>query len=341
MKGKTTRSPRGASLSELKSSLNTAGPGPLYLLYGNESMLIDRAAGMISGAAIQGTDSAMNHEVFSGEDSDARSIAAAAAAYPMLGERRLVVVRDAGKIGEAGPLLSYLDDPSPTTTLVFISQKPDFRQKLFQALKDKAFLLECKTPYDDRIGAWIASEVAETGKKISPEAAELLRLSAGRSLSEIDNELQKLYTFVGARNEVTRDDVAAVVGVSREYNIFDLQRALGESDAARALGIVYKMLDRGETMTGSIVQMTHYFGRLWLLAGAGGGNARTLPGVNPYFLREYLDAARRFPPRRLEKCFMALRDADLKLKTSSGTPRQIMTLLVLHITNTPESADGG
>jgi len=341
MKRKKAPAPGGASLEDLRNSLDSGGPGPLYLLYGNEPLLMDRAAGLITAAVTGGTGPALNHDVFSGEDSDARSVAVAAAAYPMLGERRLVFVRDAEKLGDPGPLVSYLADPSPATTLVFLSHKPDFRQKIFQAIREKAFLVECKTPYDDRIGAWIENEVKHAGKSITPEAAELLRLSAGRSLGEIWNELEKIATFVGGRREITRDDVAAVVGVSRQYNIFDLQRMLGKSDTAGALGIVFKMLERGENMTGPIVQMTHYFGKLWVLAGAGGdsADARARIGVNPYFLREYLDASRRYPPRRLERCFLALREADLRLKTSAGTPRQIMTLLILTLTRDPESAD--
>jgi len=341
MKKKKAPSPRGASLADLRASLASDGPGPCYLLYGNEPFLIDRAAAMITRAAVGGDDTGMNQEVFSGEDSDARSIAVAAAAYPMLGERRLVVVRETEKLGDPGPLTSYLADPNPTTTLVFISAKPDFRQKLFQGIRERARLVECRTPYDDRIAAWIESEVRDAGRSITPEAAELLRLSTGRSLGEIWNELEKIHTFVGERKKITREDVAAVVGVSRQYNIFDLQRALGKSDTAGALEIIYKMLERGENMTGPVVQLTHYFGKLWILAGTGGNRAeaRARLGINPYFMQEYLDASRRYPARRLERCFLALREADVRLKTSAGTPRQIMTLLILHLTDVPETAE--
>jgi len=336
MKNVSARAPRGPSQRELETLIRTSGPGPLYLLHGNEPLLIDRAAALITRSVTAGDDSGMNHQVFSAEDSDARSIATAAAAYPMLGERRLVVVRECEKLRDTDTLVAYVRDPSPTTTLLFITTKPDFRQKLFLALRDKAFILECRTPYDDRMGAWIEEEVRGSGRSISPEAAELLRLSAGRSLSEIGNELEKVYTYVGEKRAITREDVAAVVGVSRQANVFDLHRALGESDTARALGIVFRMLERGENMTGTLVQMTHYFGRLWLLAGGGGsGNSAgvaALLGVKPYFVREYVDAARHYPAARLERCFLALREADLKLKSSGGTPRQIMTLLILRIT---------
>jgi DNA polymerase-3 subunit delta len=344
MKTKSARPSKGPSFADLRNSLGSAGPGSLYLLYGNEPLLIDRAVDAIIASAAGGTAPATNHETYSGEESDARSIAVAAAEYPMLGERRIILVREAEKLREPSTLISYISDPSPTTTLVFVSSKPDFRQKLFLALKEKAFLLECRTPYDDRIGEWIESEVEGAGKRIRPDAAELLRLSAGRSLGEIANELEKLHTFVGEKKEITREDVAAVVGVSHQYNSFDLHRAIGRDDTARALGIVYKMLDRGENMTGCIVQMTHYFGKLWLLAGSGGGggtaNAAALIGVKPFFVGEYLEALRRYPPSRLERCFLALRDADLRMKTSSGTVRQIMTLLILHLTGTTDDRSG-
>jgi len=336
VKGAGQRSGKGASLGDLEASIRTAGPGPLYLFYGNEPLLIDRAVAVVARSVLKGEEPGLNHEAFTGEDADPGGIAAAAAAYPMLGERRLVVVRESEKLRDTEPLVSYLRDPSPTTTLVFVSPKPDFRQKLFATLKEKAFVLECRTPYDDRVGAWIESEVRGSGRRITPEAAELLRLSAGRSLSEIGNELEKLYTYAGPKKDITRDDVAAVVGVSRQANTFDLHRALGASDTAGALGIVYRMLDRGENMTGCLVQMTHYFARLWLLAAGGSKNpagVAALLGVKPFFVREYLDAAENYPPRRLERCFLALREADRKLKTSGGTPRQIMTLLILHITH--------
>ncbi len=260
----------------------------------------------------------------------------------MLGTKRLVIVKDVEKLGETGALEDYVRNPSPTTVLVLLSPKPDFRQKLFQALKEKAVLVECRTPYDDRIGAWIEAEVRGVGKSMEAEGVELLQLSVGGSLAELSNELEKLYTFAGDRKEITAGDVAAVVGVSRQFSVFDLQRALGEMNTRAALGVLGRMIDGGENMTKCIAQLTKYFEKLWLLpdSALNQETAAAMLGIKPFFVREYLAARRKFTATRLDDCFLALREADLALKSSGGTPRQIMTLLVHSITrNTPEPED--
>ncbi len=329
------------SFESFRRSLEKGESAPVYLIHGNEPLLIDRAAEMIGRVAAAGDPSGMNREVFPGEESESREVALTAAAYPMLGTKRLVIVKDAEKLGDTEPLEAYVRNPSPTTILVVISSKPDFRQKLFQVLKEKAVLVECKTPYDNRIGAWIEAEVGDAGKSIDPEGAELLRLSVGSSLAELSNELEKLYTFMGERKAIGAGDVAAVVGVSRQFSVFDLQRALGELNTRNAMAVIGGMIDGGENMTQCVAQLTKYFEKLWLLPGAGVGQneAAALLGVNPFFVREYLAARRKFSAARLEDCFLALREADLALKSSGGTPRQIMTLLVHAITRNSAAAE--
>lgn len=330
------------SFSLLRRSLDAGDPAPVYLIHGNEPLLIDRATEMIGRVAAAADPSGMNRQVFPGEETEAREIALAASAYPMLGGKRLVIVKDAEKLTDTEALEAYVRNPSPTTVLVVVAPKPDFRQKLFLALKEKAVLVECRRPYDDRIGAWIEAEVRGVGKSIEAEGVEVLQLSVGSSLAELSNELEKLYTFVGERKEITAGDVASVVGVSRQFSVFDLQRALGEMNPRAALGVLGRMIDGGENMTKCVAQLTKYFEKLWLLPGSAVDQdaAAALLGVKPYFVREYLAARRKFSAVRLDDCFLALRDADLALKSSGGTPRQIMTLLVHAITRkTPETED--
>lgn len=343
MARQTTYRQREDPVDSLRQSLTKGDPAPVYFVYGNEPLLIERAADMISRAAAAGDPGGMNRNVFRGEESDAREIALAAAAYPMLGSRRMVIVREAEELGDTGPLEEYIRNPSPATTLLMISQKPDFRQKLFGLLKEKALLVECRTPYDDRISGWIEAEVRSTGKTIDPEAAELLRVSVGGSLAELSNELEKLYTYAGERKLIEAADVAAVVGVSRQFSIFDLQRALGERNARAAFGVAGRMIDAGENMTRCVAQLTHWIEKLWLLPASGIGQeeAAALIGVRPFFAREYIAARRNFPASLLNQCFLALRDADLALKTSAAGPRQVMTVLIHAITrNSAGEGDG-
>ncbi len=340
MAKKTSYRQAGETFEALRQSLQQGEPASVYLIHGNEQLLIDRAAALIGERSAAGDPSGMNRQSFDGAEADPREIALAASAYPMLGSRRLVIVKDADKLNSTEPIEAYLADPSPTTTLVLIASRPDFRQKLFQAAKERAVLVECRAPYDDKIASWIEAEIASAGRSLDAEGIELLRISAGTSLAELSQELEKLYTYVGARKGITAGDVAAVVGVSRQFSVFDLQRALGSRDARSALAILARMIDAGENMTKCIAQLTGYFEKLWLIpaAGLGQDQAASLLGVRPFFVREYLAARRNFTDGMLSDCFLALRDADLALKSSGGTAPAIMTELLHTITRTPQAA---
>lgn len=329
---------KGESFRSLEEALGRDHFSSVYLLHGNEPFLIERAVDLIVDRALGRGGDRLNLQVFAAEESDAREITLSALAYPMLGGRRVVVVKDVEKVRDAERLAAYVADPNPSTVLVLTCAKTDFRQKLFQALQKTAFLLECRTPYDDRIPGWIESEVKRAGKEITPEAAALIHFSVGKSLSDIGRELEKLHLYVGGRNVIDADDVAAVVGVSRNFSIFDLQRAVGLRDAGTALDILARMIDRGENMTGCIVQLTRYFEKLWLLPDrpCPPSEAASLIGVREFFAGEYVAARRRYTSSQIEDSFRALRDADVRLKSSGGTPRLIMTLL-LHRILRPET----
>jgi DNA polymerase-3 subunit delta len=252
-----------------------------------------------------------------------------------MADRRAVVVRSAERIRNAEPLLAYLKSPSPTTVLVLLSAKPDFRLKLFQALKAAGSVVECKTPYDSAIPAWIESEAARRGKSITPGAAALVHVAAGRSLTAIAAELEKLGVYVGDKPRIDEDDVRMVVGSTKEYTIFDLMNAVGRREEAPSLRILDRMLEQGESMTSCVVQLTKYFQKLWVLGAQGSGPADAAAkslGIHPYFLREYAEAARRHSRGAVERAFAALKEADVALKTSAGTPRTVMTLLIHALT---------
>lgn len=333
-----TYGPRGESFSALEESLGKGNISPLYLIHGNEQLLVDRALDLITTHALGPEKDRLNFQIFSAEDSSPRDIVLAAMAYPMMAGRRVVVVRDIDKLSDTGRLTEYVSDPNPSTVMLLTCVKADFRQKLFQELRKTAFMLDCRTPFDNRIPGWIETEVKRAGKSITPEAAELIHLSAGTSLSEMGNELEKLYLYVGKKRTIDVDDVAAVVGTSRSYSIYDLQRAIGVRDTGRALEILMRMIDHGENMTGVVARLTWYFEKLWLLPDRPGQprDIASLLGIREYFAREYATARRHYSTEEITGCFLALREADLRLKTSGSTNRLIMTLL-LHTIMRPQA----
>lgn len=324
---------RGETFATFENALSKGALANVYLLAGTEQLLVDRAIDMIADLALGSGEDRLNFRTFSGEDADTREIVLAAISYPMFTGKSVVVVRDVGKLRNTERLVAYLSGPSPSTVLVLTSAKPDNRQKLFKLLQEKAFTLSCRPLFDNEVSRWIETEVKRAGRTITPEAAGLMHLSVGNSLAEIRNELDKLYLFTGDKKTIDEDDVASVVGLSRNYSTFELQMAVGLRDVTRSMEILARMIDQGENMTGCVVLMTWYFEKLWRMPDHPGSShdVVALLGVKEFYARQYIAARRNYSEAQIEECFRALRDADMRLKSSRGTPRVIMTLLLHRI----------
>ena len=257
----------------------------------------------------------------------------------MMAERRVVAVREFDKLSNKDPLLSYLGHPSPTTSLVLLSSKPDFRLKIYKTIKESALLVESKPLYESEIAPWIEQRVHQRGKKISLRACQLVQNYVGRSLREIHNEIEKLFIFVGDRKMIEDNDVNEVVGMSRQYNVFELQNAVGMKDLSRALEISGHMLDAGEQAVGLVAMLARYLQKLWIIREAlarqsSKEDIATMLNISPkqmYFLDADLQKARKFTLKELEEGFLLMRDADVRLKTSNGEAKLVITLLFYHL----------
>jgi DNA polymerase-3 subunit delta len=308
---------------------------PLYLFYGEEDFLIDELVGLLTDRAIDPSMRGFNQDVVSARDLDARAIAAMASAYPMMGDRRLVVVRniDALNAKELTALLPSVEQPLVSTILACTAQKPDFRTRFYKAFQANGVTVECKPLYDNQVAGWIGARIRALGKKASPEACQVMQGYVSSSLREIQNEIDKLFTYVGEKREITADDVTQVVGMSKLWNIFELQKAVGQRDIARSLEISQRLLQAGESPIYEIVMLTKYFQKLAILPELASRHRNeyelaSAVGVNKFFLPEYAAAARRYGPADLERCFAALLDADLRMKSSSPDPAALMTELL-------------
>lgn len=308
----------------------------MYLFSGEEDFLIDETVDALIDAAVEREARSFDLDILHGSDVDGSEIAVRASAYPLAGKWRVVVVREFEKAANKDALIPYLENPSGSTILVIIASRRDDRLKIFKVLKDKSVILECKPLYEDKIPSWIDRRIEQKGKKASPEACQLIQSRVGTSLRGIQNEIDKIFTFVAGRNNVEVEDVAAVVGISRQYNVFELQRAVGQHRVEKALEILGRMLEEGEQPTGIIVTLSRFFQKLWVYpdlraTAASDSQLAASIGVNPYFLRDYAEAARHYSPARVEQILSSLLEADIKIKTSAGTHETIMTMLLYEI----------
>jgi len=328
----------GPTYAELEAELKSGKVLPVYLLYGEEDFLVDQALGGILDAALGGGDRGFNLDVMRGGDDDARDIIARASSFPMMADRRVVVVRDADKMSGREPefVASYVDHPLSSTCLVLVATKPDFRKKPFSTLRKAGGAVEFKRLYDNQVSSWITDRLRQAGRRIEPEAAKLLAAYAGTSLREVNNELDKLSILAGDQKEITEDDVSAVVGMSREFSIFELQRALGRRQTARAVSIIDRMLGAGERVPAIIASLTTYFVTLWKLhdmrrRGVSPGDQAAVARVNPFFMKEYIEALEATTAADCERAFLHLAQVDEVTKSSSMDTRQVMLTMVIRL----------
>ena len=335
----------GPSYAELLSHLKSGKLLPAYLLFGEEDFLLEQGLDAILAAAFGKEDRSFNLDVVYGGEITPRDLLGRLSSLPMMGERRVVVVRDSDKLLKETlePLTAYLENPAPTTCLVMTGVKPDFRKKPFPGMKKEGMAFEFRPLYEDRIPGWIDAYVRKSGRRIDAAGAKLLAAQAGNSLREVQNEIEKLCIYVNQRNAITEDDVAAVVGMSKEFTVFELQKALGLRDAARAVAITDRMIETGEKLPGVIAALTAYFTLLWKCHDMrrDGVGPKEWPGkarINPYFLSDYTKAVEVTSAQGVERAFLHLARADEQSKTTGAEDIDVMHALVLNICRGAEEA---
>jgi DNA polymerase-3 subunit delta len=332
-----------SSYDDLLLELRSKSLRPVYLFHGEEDFLSDEATEAVIHAALAEGERAFNLDIVYGSNADAREIISHASSYPVRAEHRVVVVRELERLPENELLAGYIQNPLSSTCLILVSAKPDFRKKPYVTARQNGMVVECKPMYESNIPAWIARRVRQQGKEIDPEACRVLLAYTGSSLREIQNEIDKLFVFVGEKTAISSDDIVSVVGRSKEFNVFELQRALGARNAGDATEIMERMLNAGESPTVIIIMLTRYFTLLWKLTelrkkGMTGKELASRLRINPYFLTEYTDAVGRYTVAEIERSFDLLASADERLKSTSTDPKLVMQLLILGLAGQEELA---
>ena len=326
----------GLTYDDLQRSLSEGRFAPVYLFHGGEDFLSSEATQSVIDSALSTNERGFNLDVVYGSEADAREIILHALSFPMMAERRVVIVRDVDKLANKELLSTYIENPSPTTSLVLVSTKPDFRKKPYATAKRTGNVFEFKPLYENQVPSWVVKRVRQQGKEIESDASKMLTAHIGTSLREIQNELNKLYIFIGDRKLITETDIRAVVGVSKEFNIFELQKTLGARNLRRSVEILERMLNAGESGTMIVFMLTRYFLALWRLSdlqrhGSSHNAIAEAVNINPYFLKEYQEAARLFAPSDIENAFVLLAEADEQLKFTSVDEKQVMHGLIVRL----------
>ena len=314
---------------------------PVYFLMGEEPYFIDAIADYIAENALPEQEKAFNQAVMYGKDTSVYSVLDAAKRFPMMSQRQVVIVKEAQNLKEIDKLQFYVEKPLNSTVLVVCHKdKLDKRLKLYKILdklKDAA-VLDSKKLYDHQVPAWIAGYLTERGYSIVPAASALLTEYLGSELSKVANELNKLIiTLPVNEKKITLEHIEENVGISKDYNVFELQKAISNKDVLKANRIINYFAGNPRTNPIVMVISSLYSYFVKILAYhylTDKSQAASALKINPYFVKDYEAAARKYTAPKVVQVVSILREYDLKSKgvgSSSASDGDLMREMIFKI----------
>ena len=296
---------------------------PIYFLMGEEAYYIDKISDFIEDNLLDEAEKGFNQMVLYGRDVTIDDIVSNAKRYPMMAERQVVIVKEAQDLSRTiEKLASYAENPQPTTVLVvnYKYKKIDKRKALYKAInKNGSVVFESKKLYDNQVPDWIKRVLKGQGYDISPKAAQMLVEFLGTDLSKVNNELDKLKIVLPKGTQITPEHIEENIGISKDFNNFELRKAVGERNIVKAHQIAKYFADnpKDNPMVVTVALLFNFFSQLLHLHGMTDKNPRSVASalrVNPYFVNEYLTAARNYPMKKVSAVVALLREFDVKSK---------------------------
>lgn len=295
---------------------------PIYFLMGEEPYYIDRITEYLENSLLSEDEKGFNQIVLYGRDTSIDEIVANAKRFPMMAERQVVIVKEAQELAKTiDKLEAYAQNPQPTTVLVFAYKFKtlDKRKKVTKTLEKHGLVYESKKMYENQVGQWINRVLQGRGYSIEPKANAMLVAFLGNDLSRIANELNKLEIILPKGSTITPNHIEENIGFSKDFNVFEFRKAIGEGNKAKAhqIATYFAQNQKENPMVVVNGQVFSFFSALLQYHGlkdkSPGNVAKTLK-VNPYFVNDYIEASKRFPMRKVSEIVAALRSIDVKSK---------------------------
>ena len=295
---------------------------PIYFLMGEEPYFVDKIADHIEENLLQEEEKGFNQMVLYGRDVSIEDIVGNAKRFPMMAERQVVIVKEAQDLSRnIEKLADYAENPQPSTVLVmcYKYKKIDKRKKLYKAVAKSGLIFESKPLYENKVADWIKQELQARNYQISPKAAQMLVEFLGTDLSKIDNELQKLQLICPQGTNITPEIIEENIGISKDFNNFELRKAIGEKDNLKAHRIInyFSQNPKDNPMVLTVSLLFSFFSQLLQYHGLNDQsktNVARILKINPFFINDYTVAARNYPMKKVSQVISLLREADVKSK---------------------------
>tara|TARA_S200000501_G_scaffold256149_1_gene239921 strand:- start:905 stop:1933 length:1029 start_codon:yes stop_codon:yes gene_type:complete len=316
-----------AEYSEIFKDIKAKKYAPVYFLHGEESFFINTLVDHLENELLDESQKSFNQYLLYGKEIDINQIIATARKFPMMGDHQLIVVREAQDIKDwkksqsIEALIHYLRTPVPSTILVFAYQQKslDKRSKLFKTLITTTVMMEAKKIYDNQIEPWIQNYLDTKSLQMTQKGIMMLSENIGNNLQRLSIEINKLAMNIPKGVEINEQHIQNYVGINRDYNIFELQKAVSFGDYSKAYRIVeYFTLNLNKNpFVITIGQLFNYFNKILIIHQSSVKEKQHIAsviGVNPFFVGEYLNASKRYSLSIVLRNIEFIHDADLKFK---------------------------
>ena len=291
---------------------------PVYWFEGEEDFYIDQLIDAAEHTILNEAEAGFNLSVFYGKDASWSDVVNACMRYPMFAEKQVVILKEAQQMKDIDKLEGYVNNPLASTIFVVghKEKKVDGRSKLAKLLKDKGEVFSTKKMYDNELPAWTQSFIEKKGYQPTQKAVHLLVDHIGNDLSRIANEVDKVILNLGNRKTINEDDIENFVGISKEYNVFELQNAVGKKNLAKALQIVqyFESNPKAAPIQLILPSLYSYFSKVFMLFGAQGDDKAVAAqtGINAWFLKDYKATAAQYGYDGVQSALLLMHHYNLR-----------------------------
>lgn len=308
---------------------------------GDEPYFIDLIADYAEKNILDDNEKEFNQSVLYGRDVDVQTIISEAKRYPMMADKQVVIVKEAQNVRNIEDLESYVQNPLDSTILIlcYKYKSLDKRKTFPKTIAKHGVLFESKKLYDNKVPEWISGYLKEKNYSAGPKSTQLLTEYLGADLGKISNELDKLMINLPAGTEITPDHIQQNIGISKDYNTFELNDALGKRDILKANRIInyFGSNIKEHPIPVTIAALYGYYVKIMqyhFLQDKSKESVSRALGVNPFFVQDYISAAKNYSAGQVKGVISVLREFDLRSKgvdNSSAGEAELLKEMVYKI----------
>lgn len=295
---------------------------PVYLLMGEENYFIDKISDYIAKNALPEAEKGFNQTIFYGKDTDADTILTTVRRFPMMSAFQVVILREAQALkGIEDSLLPYIENPLSSTIFVICYKygTMDKRKKFTKVAAQKGVLFESKKIYENQVVSWIQNYCKDNNYQIVPQASLMLAEYLGTEISKVANELDKLMILLPDGSTIRPIDIEKNIGISKDFNVFELQNALGSRDIVKANRIInyFGSNSNLNPIQKTVAALNSYFYKLLkyqLMPNKSNDAVSRALGVPAFFINQYKQAAKAYSTKKIVEIISLLREFDMKSK---------------------------